>query len=210
MKITKITQQQNNSEKVNIFLDYKFFMGMKKRIVEYLGLKVGMDVDPDKLKEMESTTFKKLYQNTWERAKERTDIVKKFLKDYNTTIQIEDVGFGSDTTEFLNYHPKSKDKSGPDLKVSKFYIEVTGTEKPFGEKLWVRKDKVEYILNNPDKKIFIFVVLGTDIYILDITKELLEGKSVSTEYLKAGFPEYYYKFSIDETVDNKNWLKENL
>lgn len=49
--ITKIEVQQKNEDRVNIYLDDKFFMGVYKEIVYTLGIKKGQEIDEEKLKE---------------------------------------------------------------------------------------------------------------------------------------------------------------
>ena len=51
-KITKISAQEKNKNRCNIFIDGDFFMGIPLELVYSNSLKVGMDIDKEKLKEI--------------------------------------------------------------------------------------------------------------------------------------------------------------
>lgn len=48
--ITKIESQKKNEDRVNIYLDEQFFMGIYKELVFTLGLKKGMEIEEDNLR----------------------------------------------------------------------------------------------------------------------------------------------------------------
>ncbi len=52
--ITQISTQKKNKSRVNIYLDNEFACGMQSIVVLENRLKVGMDIDADKLKELSS------------------------------------------------------------------------------------------------------------------------------------------------------------
>jgi len=164
-KITKIKNLRvsQEEERLLIYIDNKPCLRIRKRIAEALRLKEGQDWDCDKLKEEEKFFWKKIY--SWEKEKERIDYVIKLLYEWKLPIIICIVGFGANTEDIILDHPKEKGK--PDLKIiskingkTLLFLEVTGTEKPRGEGLWVRWDKILYAKNNPCNEYFIAIVLG--------------------------------------------------
>lgn len=52
MEITKIEIQKNNDERANLYLDEKFFSGISLELVVKEHLKVGMEIDENKLSEL--------------------------------------------------------------------------------------------------------------------------------------------------------------
>ncbi|MTI66176.1 MAG: recombination regulator RecX [Firmicutes bacterium] len=90
-KVTKIEQQKNNKERVNIYINNEFFIGTSKEIVFNLKIKKDSTVDKDKLKDLieEETFFKaknKAYQilNMAMQSESilRDKLLKKGYEDY--------------------------------------------------------------------------------------------------------------------------------
>ena len=52
MEITKIEMQKSNDERANLYLDEKFFSGISLELVVKEHLKVGMEIDENKLSEL--------------------------------------------------------------------------------------------------------------------------------------------------------------
>ncbi|MGL4669860.1 MAG: hypothetical protein ACRCVG_04610 [Methanobacteriaceae archaeon] len=57
-KITKISPQQSNSERVSIYIDDEFAVGMKKSIAEDLGLEEGDEWTKGELEKIEKDAWK--------------------------------------------------------------------------------------------------------------------------------------------------------
>ena len=105
-KITKLEVQQRNKERVNIYIDDNFFLGVNAEIVYDLNLKKGDEVDEEKLKSL-------IYKEGLSKAKNkamsilnRTAISEKKLReklsDYSDEIvdevinKLKDYGFIND------------------------------------------------------------------------------------------------------------------
>lgn len=105
-KITKLEIQQRNKERVNIYIDDNFFLGVNAEIVYDLNLKKGDEVDEEKLKSL-------IYKEGLSKAKNkamsilnRTAISEKKLReklsDYSDEIvdevinKLKDYGFIND------------------------------------------------------------------------------------------------------------------
>ncbi len=62
MKITKLTAQVKNPDRINVFIDDKFRFGLDISQIVDLGLKVGLEIDENQLAELEiESQFGKLY-----------------------------------------------------------------------------------------------------------------------------------------------------
>ncbi|MGI6612071.1 MAG: regulatory protein RecX [Candidatus Nanosyncoccaceae bacterium] len=62
MKITKLTAQVKNSDRINVFIDDRFRFGLDISQIVDLGLKVGLEIDENRLAELEiESQFGKLY-----------------------------------------------------------------------------------------------------------------------------------------------------
>lgn len=105
-KITKLEIQQRNKERVNIYIDDNFFLGVNAEVVYDLNLKKGDEVDEEKLKSL-------IYKEGLSKAKNkamsilnRTAISEKKLReklsDYSDEIvdevinKLKDYGFIND------------------------------------------------------------------------------------------------------------------
>jgi len=51
-KITKIEEQKKHKDRVNLYIDDKFFMGVFKELIYKENIEEDQEVEPDKLKEM--------------------------------------------------------------------------------------------------------------------------------------------------------------
>ena len=91
MEITKIEIQKSNDERANLYLDEKFFSGISLELVVKEHLKVGMEIDENKLSELilEDEKGKALAKSVkyigsnLKTEKQLRDYLKK--KEYNPT-----------------------------------------------------------------------------------------------------------------------------
>ncbi|WP_460192667.1 hypothetical protein [Thermosynechococcus sp. FA-CM-4201] len=124
-----------------------------------MNLQKGDTITCEGIKENDKYIFKKLYQDTWPEEKKRIDAVTKLIQQRVPSIEIEFVGFGANTTEFIKEHPEESGKPDLSLQINEIEIialEVTGTKRmKAGEGYWVRPDKLEYIQNHPERDIWI-------------------------------------------------------
>jgi regulatory protein len=79
--ITKIEVQKKHEDRVNIYLDDKFFMGVYKEIVYTLGIKKDQQIDEDKLKEMLNEEMYIKGKNKALNILSRNDQSQKIIKD---------------------------------------------------------------------------------------------------------------------------------
>lgn len=105
-KITKLEIQQRNKERVNIYIDDNFFLGVNAEIVYDLNLKKGDEVDEDKLKSLIDKEGLSKAKNKAMSILNRTAISEKKLReklsDYSDEIvdevinKLKDYGFIND------------------------------------------------------------------------------------------------------------------
>lgn len=105
-KITKLEVQQRNKERVNIYIDDNFFLGVNAEIVYDLNLKKGDEVDEDKLKSLIDKEGLSKAKNKAMSILNRTAISEKKLReklsDYSDEIvdevinKLKDYGFIND------------------------------------------------------------------------------------------------------------------
>ncbi|MGL5716699.1 MAG: recombination regulator RecX [Paraclostridium sp.] len=93
--ITKIEAQKKSEDRVNIYLDEQFFMGIYKEIVFTLGLKKGMEIEEDNLRsilrdEMFIKAKNKALTILSKASQSEKNIVSKLSPDFEEDV-IEDV-----------------------------------------------------------------------------------------------------------------------
>ena len=208
-KITAITTQQKNKDRVNLFIDDEFFSGLSLETVMLNRLKVDMEVDSNKLKEIVEQS-------------ERTDALNKALnyisKTLKTKIQVKDYlvkkGYSLEVAWYCV--DKLKDyKFIDDKEYSKKYIECNSKsqgKRLFSYKLMekgVRKEDIEKALEESeiDLKECAFNTAQKYLKNKEITKEIL----VKTyRYLIGrGFSYEETDYAISKFKD-EDWWKEYL
>lgn len=162
-KITKITPQQRDPERVNVFVDYDYCCSIRKRTFQAMNLQVGSEISCEELRKRETFFWKQAYgENAWKREKVRIDKIKPLIEGIDKRVEVKLVGFGADTTELIEKHPDEMGKPDidivlkdqPDIQVCK--VEVTGTERArAGEGYWVRLDKISYAERHPEEDVWI-------------------------------------------------------
>lgn len=121
--ITKIEAQQKNEDRVNIYLNDQFFMGIYKELVFTLNLKKGMEIDEEVLKNM-------LYDEMYIKAKNKAlnilskashsekNIINKLSSDFDEEI-IEDVLVFLRKYNFVNDEDLAQRITNTNLKINK-------------------------------------------------------------------------------------------
>ena len=121
--ITKIEAQQKNEDRVNIYLNDQFFMGIYKELVFTLNLKKGMEIDEEVLRNM-------LYDEMYIKAKNKAlniltkapqsekNIITKLSSDFDEDI-IEDVLVFLRKYNFVNDEDLAQRITNTNLKVNK-------------------------------------------------------------------------------------------
>lgn len=161
-RITRISPQQSNPERLNVFIDGHFCCGIRQRTFQAMKLAVGSEISCEELKEKENFFWKQAYgQEAWQKEKVRLERVKAMIEEMDDRLMVRVVGFGADTNQLIARHPDEKGKpdldvvlkSAPDSVLLK--VEVTGTEQRRGAGYWVRPDKLEYAENHPKEDVWI-------------------------------------------------------
>lgn len=187
-RITKIIEQKNNPERVSVFIDNEFCVGIRKRTFQAMNYKVGDQITCEQLKEKENLFWKQSYQKigAWEKEKVRIEKIKQVIEEIDPRIIVKVVGFGAESNEIIKEHPDEKGvpdldivlKSSPETVVMK--VEVTGTESLRGEGYWVRPDKIEYALNHPDEIVWTALHYSTPKELIRFLKHIA-GKDLKVE-----------------------------
>ncbi|KXZ40130.1 regulatory protein [Alkalithermobacter thermoalcaliphilus JW-YL-7 = DSM 7308] len=179
-KITKL-EFQKNKERVNIYIDDKFFMGVYAEIIYSLNLKVGKEIDSSNLLNLISnemylkakdTALKILSSSSQSEKNIRQKLLKKdfeaeiidkvinFLKEYNF-LNDEDLAkrIVSDNIN-LNKYGKNKIKynlvnKGIDEKtISKTLCEMVDEDVEFENAMYLAKKKLEKIKDTDKNKVY--------------------------------------------------------
>jgi len=163
-------------------------------------LNVGDEISCDELKEKEKYIWKILYQDTWPEEKKRLDKVIQLIKSLNDNLDVNIVGFGADTTEFISKHPKIKGE--PDLAIVHkqnkeqvlIRVEVSGTNFMKGTDYWIREDKIDYVQNHYDEDVWFILYYQNPIECFIFIKTIAEKRYEVYEENIHGATEYYCKF----------------
>ena len=163
-KITAIKEQKSRPDRVSIFIDGNFCVGVRKRTFQAMGLEVGAEITCEQLKEKEIFFWKQTYgEEAWKKEKVRIDKVSNLIKSIDENVLIKIVGFGADSEKLIKEHPEEKGKPDIDVlhkdkpEITLLKVEVTGTERMRGTDYWVRPDKLEYAENHPDEDVWIIM-----------------------------------------------------
>ena len=106
MEITKLTTQAKNPERVNLFVDGKFYRGLDKIVSLRLGLKVGLTLNPHLVKQLETQTAD---NDAWEYAlkslqysAKSTSMLKKKLTERFGEVMAQETITKLTTSKILN------------------------------------------------------------------------------------------------------------
>ena len=177
--ITKIESQKRNDERVNIYVDEKFFIAIYKELVFSFNLKKGQEIDTDNLKAIledelymkaknkalnilskSSQSEKQIRQKLSKDFEEHTiDRVLEFLQKYKF---IDDEDLASrivNTNVNLNKYGKNKIKQnlynkGIDKTIIEYAIDEIDTDKEFENALYLGKKRFERLKNEDSKKAY--------------------------------------------------------
>ncbi|MGL5506322.1 MAG: recombination regulator RecX [Paraclostridium sp.] len=121
--ITKIEAQKKTEDRVNIYVDEQFFMGIYKELVFTLGLKKGMEIEEDKLRsilrdEMFIKAKNKALTILSKTSQSEKNIVSKLSPDFEEDV-IEDVLEFLRKYNFVNDEDLATRITNTNLKVSK-------------------------------------------------------------------------------------------
>lgn len=78
MQITKISVQARNPERVNLYIDGKFYRGLDRLVVLKIGLKPGLTLNPQLIDKLETTQTE---NSAWEWALRSLQIAPKSTRD---------------------------------------------------------------------------------------------------------------------------------
>ncbi|WP_177735096.1 hypothetical protein [Flavobacterium inviolabile] len=216
-RITRITPQASNPDRVSVFIDGEFCTGIRARTFQAMGLTVGSEITCAQLKENESFFWKKAYgEDAWEKEKVRLNKIKDIIESIDDRLQVKIVGFGADSNKIIKEHAEEKGvpdldvvlKSNPSEVIMK--VEVTGTEVMRGEDYWVRPDKLEYSENHPEQNVWTALHYAKPNELVRFLKHT-EGKKYETVTKEIkGADEIYSVFNDgdDEVFDFDSFKEE--
>lgn len=206
--ITKIESQKRNNDRVNIYVDEKFFMAIYKELVFTFNLKKGDNIDEDNLKELlkkemflkaknkslnilskASQSEKKIREKLSENFEEDTiDDVIDFLKKYNFINDNELASKIVNTNVNLNRYGKNKikqnlynkgiEKSAIDEAISEIDLDAE-----FENALYLAEKRYDRVKNEDPKKAYVKIAnhLAYKGFNYDIIKSVL-NKLFKSDY----------------------------
>ena len=219
-RVTDIKHHQgNNKDRVYIYIDNQWCCSVRERTFPSLKVEVGTQIDCQTLKARENFAFKNAYAGSWEKEKERLEYVEKWLSKYiKYELEIIQSGFGASSTEYIEEHPEEKGEPDLTVKVSGLndpilFLEVSGTDFMRGTDYWLRKDKVEYIQNHPEKDIWVALVYLKDKKIIWL--KIDSKKYQVMEKIINGITEYYVvfedgDFEIKSSSEFKSYIEQKF
>ena len=177
--ITKIESQKKRDDRVNIYIDEKFFMAIYKELVFTFNLKKGQEIDPNNLKgildnEMYMKAKNKALSILSKASQSEKQIRQKLAKDYEEdTIDkvieflqkykfVDDEDLASrivNTNVNLNKYGKNKIKQnlynkGIDKNIIETAIDDIDTDKEFENALYLGKKRYERLKNEDPRKAY--------------------------------------------------------
>ena len=177
--ITKIESQKKRDDRVNIYIDEKFFMAIYKELVFTFNLKKGQEIDPNNLKgilddEMYMKAKNKALSILSKASQSEKQIRQKLAKDYEEdTIDrvieflqkykfVDDEDLASrivNTNVNLNKYGKNKIKQnlynkGIDKSIIETAIDDIDTDKEFENALYLGKKRYERLKNEDPRKAY--------------------------------------------------------
>ena len=206
--ITKIESQKKNDDRVNIYVDEKFFMAIYKELVYTFSLKKGDTIDEEYLKSIlkdemylkaknkalnilsrTSQSEKKIKEKLSEDFEEDTvDNVIEFLKKYNFINDNELASKIVNTNVNLNKYGKNKIKQnlynkGLDKSAIDEAMGEIDQDKEFENALYLAKKRYERVKNEDPKKAYTKIAnhLAYKGFSYDIIKSVL-NKFFKSDY----------------------------
>ncbi|MDO5011514.1 MAG: recombination regulator RecX [Intestinibacter bartlettii] len=177
--ITKIESQKKRDDRVNIYVDEKFFMAIYKELVFTFNLKKGQEIDPNYLKsilddEMYMKAKNKALSILSKASQSEKQIKQKLAKDYEEdTIDrvieflqkykfVDDEDLASrivNTNVNLNKYGKNKIKQnlynkGIDKNIIENAIDDIDTDKEFENALYLGKKRYDRLKNEDPRKAY--------------------------------------------------------
>ena len=177
--ITKIESQKKRDDRVNIYIDEKFFMAIYKELVFTFNLKIGQEIDPNNLKsildnEMYMKAKNKALSILSKASQSEKQIRQKLAKDYEEdTIDrvieflqkykfVDDEDLASrivNTNVNLNKYGKNKIKQnlynkGIEKSIIETAIDDIDTDKEFENALYLGKKRYDRLKNEDPRKAY--------------------------------------------------------
>ena len=177
--ITKIESQKKNNDRVNLYVDEKFFMAIYKELVFSFNLKKGQEIDTNNLKSIledeiyikaknkalnilskSSQSEKQIRQKLSRDFEDDTiDRVVEFLQKYKFVDDEDLAGRIVNTNVNLNKYGKNKIKQnlynkGIDKAIIEHAIEEIDCDKEFENALYLGKKRYDRLKNEDPKKAY--------------------------------------------------------
>lgn len=219
-RITEITYKPEK-QRYWVFIDGVFCTSIRERTFPALNLAAGMEISCEKIRELENFHWKNAYnKESWEKEKIRLNKVVNLIENIDIRFKANIVGFGASTTEYIKEHPD--EPGSPDIEVVLndtgviiIFVEVSGTEFMRGESYWIRKDKIEFIQNHPEKDIWVILHYSNiEEKFIFIKADLKKTYAVSSKTIKQA-TEYYVEFypnspELKSFQEFKSYLKNKI
>lgn len=204
------------NEKFKVIFDNNVVVQTSIAVIRSMRIVVGSSFNIKQLKETIRVFFKKAWggKKQWEMEKKRIERAKTALHTELPYLAIEEVGFGADTTEFLDYHPSKEDQSGADCLISAngfdvCYMEVTGSYIRQPQDMLIRKDKIEKAMRESLPTLFALVYKDNVVF---YAFNPLQNVKFETRTLKGVVDQWLVVDKNDPAVMNKNqaaWIIYN-
>lgn len=217
--ITKVlTKQGKKQDRVHVYIDDRLCTSIRERTWLGMNLAVGSNISCKELKIFEQNFWKKLYGvQAWRREKVRINRVIQWFAKYIPQVEVKIVGLGADRNDYLeNIH--SEEKGKPDLsiivhnlRIELIALEVSGTEKKQGDDYWIRKDKIDYIKDHPERDVWVILHYKLPkeqfVWLKIIPEKCYETKVINIK----GADEYYVIFTNDaEEIKSSDYFKNYI
>lgn len=203
-KITNIAHKPDR-QRYWIYVDGNYCASVRERTFPAMGLTVGQEITCEKIQELEAHHWKHAYgSESWQQEKIRLGKVKALLESLDSRIQVNVVGFGAGSTEFIAGHPDEAGK--PDLEVickdnqiSVMLVEVSGTENMRGDTYWIRPDKLKYAKAHADEDVWIILHYASPVEKFVFIKPDARAEYRVVKKIIRGSEELYVEFSDESS-----------
>lgn len=169
MRITALQIQANNRDRINIFVDHQFLLGVSTIVVLQMGLRVGQDLSPDQLEQLrheealqQATNRALNYLSFRPRSREE---VRRYLRKKETPSELidtvmqrlDDLGLVNDQS-FTEFWIESRERSHPKgAQALKNELRMKGVKRELVDELVNDEQDEEHALRAGRKKAALLV-----------------------------------------------------
>jgi regulatory protein len=169
MRITALQIQANNRDRINIFVDHQFLLGVSTIVVLQMGLRIGQDLSPDQLEQLhheealqQATNRALNYLSFRPRSREE---VRRYLRKKETPSELidtvmqrlDDLGLINDQS-FTEFWIESRERSHPKgAQALKNELRMKGVKRELVDELVNDEQDEEHALRAGRKKAALLV-----------------------------------------------------